>query len=114
MLTLNIGSAIGDQDQALSRDQILDALLDAGIRPVAWRGFQSASEWSYCIRVLPQAGLDAKLHGVAVTLQQQAIAVCDPACQEGINVGPQADEWGAFDPGLFEFFNDADKATYYA
>jgi hypothetical protein len=42
------------------------------------------------------------IHGLAATLGQQAIAAYGPLVGWGANIGPEAREWGAFNPGLFQ------------
>lgn len=110
MITLNIGSAVGDIDNALSIASVINELSAYGLVPTAFRTGLSGTETTYIIRCPFPAGfgrgyVDAIIHDLAACLLQDAIAytvVRDDQSGYQSLVGPKAEAWGGeFDPAEF-------------
>lgn len=109
MITLNIGSAIGETDKALSIAAVVNELTAFGLAPTAFRTGLSGTETTYIIRCpyptgFTRAHVDAMVHDLSAYLLQDAIAytVQHGALVYESLVGPKAADWGGeFDPAEF-------------
>lgn len=106
-LTLNIGLAVGNAGHLNSVAHTVQALERTGLVLDALRILTSDTEPTVVAEVhVPTEHWGPRsthevIHGLAVTLGQQAIAAYGPLVGWGANIGPQAREWGAFDASLF-------------
>ena len=109
-ILLNVGCAREGQPD-LKPGDVLTALMGHGITVFQHAVHQSATETTVVAAVeLPRAPDErhAAAHGdlgavyrSAQQLDQDCIAVYDPAINTGVLVGPRAAQWGEFNPKYF-------------
>lgn len=109
-ILINIGLARkGKPDNSL--DDVFNALATHGVSVLQHHVAQSSTEQTFIAAVdLPRAPdtRHAAAHGdlgavyrTAQQLEQEAIAVFDPAINQGVLVGPKSAAWGEFNPKFF-------------
>ena len=109
-ITLNIGLLIGRGPEANTVTQTVQAIERTGLMIEALRVLpaNADSEPTVVAQVrVPTAHWGPRtvhetIHGLAVTLGQQAIAAHGYLVGWGRNIGPDAAAWGEFDPTLFQ------------
>ena len=106
-ITLNIGLLIGRGPEANTVTQTVQAIERTGLIVEHLRVVHSDTEPTVVVQVrVPTAHWGPRtvhetIHGLAVTLGQQAIAAHGYLVGWGRNIGPDAAAWGEFDPELF-------------
>lgn len=85
-------------------EQLMEAVHAArglGFEVGTTRLLQSDSEPTVVLSCKTPAGNSIAVHQLAQRLNQDCIAVYDPARQHGELIGPNAEKWGAFNPAFF-------------
>lgn len=103
-IQLNIGLAVTGQATPLRLSDVQTALAYEGLIITRSRVAQSATEPTLCCECAVEApelfNPTSAIYALAVTLQQEAIAWRTDS-GHGFVTGPQARQWGAFDPAQF-------------
>jgi len=96
-IDLNIGLAIGQQQNALSVAQVDQELAKQGLLPLSFRLAQSGTETTYVVRCQDQSGgktLAPRIWNLAANLQQDCIAAVPLSKAPPFLAGPFAHKWG--------------------
>ena len=93
---LNIGLAIGQQNNALTLAQVDKELAKQGLLPLKHRLAQSGTETTYVVRCEDYSSqpLAGRVHDLAAALQQDCIAAVPRCGAPPFLAGPYAHQWG--------------------
>lgn len=109
--TLNIGlvpSKYSSRKENITRAEVMAAVRGAGFKVRSHRIAQSTTEPTSILVVEPtHPFISTACYNIAVALAQDCIAVRNDDNGFGYLAGPNAEEWGSFNPEYFIDFEEA-------